>query len=373
VGGNQLTVRDRVRRTLLTCAAGLVGLGAVGCTQQRTHPADLEGLTADNCCPPPDYMTCGPVRRGTLVGKDFQPIPPTEVPPPPENALGHYRIGVGDVLNVAVPGQDRFFGLGETSKGDLVGVRVKEDGKVYLPMIHGVVAAGRTVLELQEDVQKRLTEYVKDIFVSVDVLEFRSQRFYVLGEVAKPGVQPVNGEVRLLDAISAAGGLKNGDADLESSYVLRQGSVLPVSLPDVLTTGSLADNIIMRHGDVVFVPDAKDKKVYVLGEVKRPGIVPILKRRLTLVEALAASGGLDPATAKMDEIRIFRGGWRQPRAFTLSSDEVNKYGNDILLKPGDRIFVAPSGLATWGRALGQFGPVLNTAVSGAALVELFKD
>ena len=88
---------------------------------------------------------------------------------------------------------------------------------------------------------------------------------------------------------------------------------------------------------------------------------------LTLAAAIAAVGGLDLDYAAQDQIRIFRGGWKYPRAFTLSSSEVYKYGESICLQPGDRILVAPSGNATWGRSLKQFLPAISGAASLAAV------
>jgi polysaccharide export outer membrane protein len=183
----------------------------------------------------------------------------------------------------------------------------------------------------------------------------------------------VDGEVRLLDAISRAGGIDPALADIEDAYVVREGRVLPVSITALVRRGALHENVPMRDGDVIFVPRRRDRQVYVFGEVGRPGVLEIAPEgRLTLAQALAASGGLTQDAA-CDQIRIFRGGWRQPMAYTLSAHEVYRYGTDIWLKPGDRIFVAPSGLATWGRAFGQLMPLIQGPVALALTAEALDD
>ncbi len=301
--------------------------------------------------------------------------------PPP----APYRLGVGDVVYVAVPGQEKFAGFGETATGEVVGTRVKEDGNLYLPLIRTVPAAGRTAIELQEDIRKRLSEFVQEPYVSVDVLEHHSQRFYVFGEVKDPGAFPVDGHTTLLDGLSAAGGPESGTADLDEAYVVRDGNVLPLSLADVLEHGDKSGNLVMRDRDLVFVPHVRDRSefVYVLGEVKRAGAVPMhvdparpgAPARMTLAEALAQAGGLDLDTAAQDQIRVFRGDWRCPRAYTLSAHEVYAYGEGMRLEPGDRVLVAPTGLATWGRALKQATPFLSgatTAVAASATVGALK-
>ena len=364
-------LRDLGRTTLAgALIAGLLGLPACAGYQCVDHTRDVELLLADN---------------PQLEKPGFQPVPEEELVRLEQPPLEPYRLGVGDVVYVAVPDQEKFVKFGETSAGDIVGSRIKEDGNLYLPLVKKVPAEGKTALELQEEIEKRLETYITDPFVSVDVIRYESQRFYVLGEVMQPGAQPVDGRTTLVDAITQAGGPNNGNADLDTAYVIRDGQTLPISIADVLKRGDVAGNVRMRNGDIVFVPKLYDTfdKVFIFGEVKSPGAVRMPQEgdltqpgTLTLAEALAEVGGLDPTTAAQEQIRIFRGGWKHPVAYTLGAHEVYKYGDCLYLKPGDRVFVAPTGLATWGRALQQGLPfitgtsnALSLALSAAALAK----
>jgi polysaccharide export outer membrane protein len=280
--------------------------------------------------------------------------------------VDEYRLGVNDVLHITVVGHPEFTGAGTRGEGQLVGTRIQKDGRIYPPMLEGIRAAGRTVPELRTDLQKALSEFLVKPQVGVEVLRFESQRFYVLGEVDKPGVFQVDGSTTLLEGIAKAGGVLDS-GNLEGGYVIRGRTLLPINLADLLLRGDTSRNVYMKHGDFVYVPDKEDWRVYMLGEVMEPGIVPMNRRGLNLAEALAAVGGINPLFAKKSEIRLFRGGWQRPQSYRLSTEDIYAYGTSIRLRPGDRIIVAPSGLATYSRVMTLLTPFLQTGVTAAAI------
>jgi polysaccharide export outer membrane protein len=292
----------------------------------------------------------------------------TELPEQAEE----YRLGVNDVLHITVVGHPEFTGAGQRGEGQLVGTRVQKDGKIYPPMLTGIVAAGRTVPELRALLAEELAEFIVKPQVSVEVLRYESQKFYVLGEVDGPGVFPVDGSTTLLEGLARAGGVRES-GNLEGAYVIRDRKLLPISLADLLLRGDTSRNIYMAHGDLVYVPDKEDWKVYVLGEVRRPGIVPMNRSGLTLAEAFTFVGGIDPLFAKRSEVRLFRGGWQRPQAYRLSTEDIYAYGSSIRLRPGDRIIVAERGLATYSRIMTLLTPFLQTGVTAAAVSGAFNE
>lgn len=320
-----------------------------GCSPQRPvpHPQDVKRLVADSPPPPgPKFEPIAPEERMDILG---------------ENGFTPYRIGIGDGLHIT--GDTEFLKhFGETSSGDLRPTMVKPDGQIYLPEIGAVPAKGLTVIELQDELRKRLVKYKENPFASVDVVEFKSQRFYVLGEVNAPGVYTVDGALTLLGSLGIAGGV-NDEADLEQAYVIRDSKVLPVSLADMVVRGDMSRNVTMRKDDLVFVPRRDDAKVYVVGEVNNPGPVPMPNGRLTLAEATAAAGGLISESADINKVRVFRGGWDNPMAFTIGAEEIYKFGESMYLRSGDRIIVAPTNKATNMRSAKLVLPYINTALA----------
>jgi len=314
----------------------------------KTNPETVEALVAAGRAP---------IERSLKVE--------TIVTEPPA-APGEYRIGVNDVLHIVVVGHPELSGVGQDAQGAPVGARVQSDGKVYPPMVAGIAAAGKTTAEVRDLLKAAFGEYLKDPQVSCEVLRFESQKFYVLGHVERPTVLPVDGNTTLLDGLAHAGGIRD-TGDIEGAYVIRGGKLLSVSLGDILLRGDTSRNIAMQNGDMVYVPDKTDWKVYVLGEVEKPGIVPMDWRGLNLADALAAAEGLDLTNAKKSEIRIFRGGWQNPQAFTLSITDVYAYGTSIQLHPGDRIVAGTRGLATWSRTITLLTPWMQSGATIAAV------
>jgi len=335
---------------------GLLLLALPACEYRtRTNPEVAETLVKENGLPLE--------RHAGLT------VETVETPPPAR--AGDYRIGVNDTLHLVVLGSPEYSGAGQRGEGELVGYRVQGDGKIYPPLLDGVQAAGLTIPELRASLREALAKYLKDPAVSVDILEYGSQRFYVLGEVERPGVFPVDGTKTLLDGVALAGGIRTS-GDIEGAYVIRAGKLLPVSLGDILLRGDTSRNIGMQDGDMVYVPDKSNWRVYVLGEVLRPGIVEMGPSGLTLADAMAAVGGMNPLYAKRSQLRIFRGSWSKPKAYTLSREDVLVYGTAIRLQPGDRLFVAESGLAAYSRFMTLLTPFIQSGATAAAFAAALR-
>jgi polysaccharide export outer membrane protein len=247
-------------------------------------------------------------------------------------------------------------GSRESTPGNRLGITVRKDGNVWLPVIGPVLAEGQTLVEFEAALRKAASRFYVDPQVSVEILEHESQKFFVVGEVRQPGAFPVDGDTTLLEALTLAGGVPE-TGDLTSATVVRGGKQLPIDLHSLAKQGDLSRNVFMRAGDVVFIPDNSVQKVFVLGEVKNPGVVKIARTQLTLAEALATTGGPTPARARR-ELAIIRGGFAEPVVYRIDLEKALLLDDQIRLRPGDRIVVAPTGLATASRYMEQFLPFL---------------
>lgn len=161
---------------------------------------------------------------------------------------GDYVIGPDDVLAVNVWKEE------EISRQ----VPVRPDGKVSLPLIGDVQAAGLTPLELQQSIRARLAVYLVNPAVTVMVQEARSHRFNVVGEVEHPGSFVLGQPLSVLDALAMAGGFRDF-ARTGSIYVLRlnaDGSHqrIPFNYKQVISGRNLQQNIRLQPGDTVVVP-----------------------------------------------------------------------------------------------------------------------
>jgi polysaccharide export outer membrane protein len=158
-----------------------------------------------------------------------------------------YRIGPEDVLEISVWRDDAL------KKEALV----RPDGGLSYPLIGDVQAAGKTVLEIRDEIAKRLERFLAEPVVSVSVVRIGSQRIYVLGKVAKPGPYPVGQPVDVLQALSMAGGLAQFADANEIRIMRRQGErqvVMTFEYDRVIRGAKLEQNMQLRTGDVVVVP-----------------------------------------------------------------------------------------------------------------------
>jgi polysaccharide export outer membrane protein len=128
----------------------------------------------------------------------------------------------------------------------------------------------------------------------------------------------------------------------------------------------------MRHGDLVYIPSAEDHKVYVFGEVNDPKAVQISHGQLSLAQALAEAGGIVEVDADKSHIKLIRGSWQEPTVYTLKYDTILAHGDRILLRPGDRVVVQPTGLTTASRYMQQIMPFLVAADIGSAMYFRFS-
>jgi len=158
-----------------------------------------------------------------------------------------YVIGPEDVLSINVWREEAL-----TRQ-----VPVRRDGKISLPLVDEIHAAGLTPLQLKEKLTLRLKEFIDNPNVSVIVTQANSQKVYVSGEVRTPGVYPLRGETTLLQVIPMAGGFTEW-ADQKKVLIIRKESGkdkrIVVNYKKIVSGEDMSYNIILEPGDTIIVP-----------------------------------------------------------------------------------------------------------------------
>jgi polysaccharide export outer membrane protein len=158
-----------------------------------------------------------------------------------------YKIGPQDVLRIDV--------WKETEVSRVVPVR--PDGKISLPLLNDVQAAGLTPMQLSRVIADGLKKYINDPQVTVSVSEINSRRIYVTGEVTRAGAFPLLPNMTVLQALSSSGGFTQF-AKLKNIYVLRTEDGKQVKLPfnykDAVNGKKPEQNVLLQSGDVIVVP-----------------------------------------------------------------------------------------------------------------------
>jgi polysaccharide biosynthesis/export protein len=174
---------------------------------------------------------------------------PAPAPASPGGSVdpNEYRIGPEDVLQISVWKNEA---LSRT-------VPVRPDGKVTLPLLNDIDAAGYTPMQFRDLLIQKLSEYMPSPEVSVIVVDPRSFKVSVMGEVPKPGRYELRSRTTILDMIALAGGL-NQFASRTKIFVLRpDGTVqkrLPFNYNKAVSAGGEQENFYLQAGDIVVVP-----------------------------------------------------------------------------------------------------------------------
>jgi polysaccharide biosynthesis/export protein len=166
----------------------------------------------------------------------------------PPSVAQEYRIGNGDILEIVTWKEPDF------SRTEIL---VRLDGKISFPLLDDIQAAGRTPAELKNAIQSGLKAYVADPHVTVTIRDAGSQRFYILGEVARTGEYPIVKDLTVLQAFALAGGFTEWASKREIILFRREGdkeNVIQVNYRDIVRDKSFKQNVMIQANDTIIVP-----------------------------------------------------------------------------------------------------------------------
>ncbi len=250
-------------------------------------------------------------------------------------------------------------------QADPFGQTVTPDGTIFFPFVGRVRAAGKTTSQIRDQLSAALGPYIKDPQVDVRVLAFRSQRVEVTGEVKTPGPLSVSDvPLSLVDAITRSGGT-NPDADLQRVRLTRDKKLYILDANGLLDRGDTTQNVLLQSGDVINVPDRTDSRIFVMGEVKAPATVSMLKGRLTIADALTSAGGILDTDANPRQIFVMRGMRDNPTSpeiyrLDMTQPDAVMLTSQFQLKPLDVVYVGTAVSTTFNRLIQQVLPTLQS-------------
>jgi polysaccharide export outer membrane protein len=227
-------------RCKLAAATFAVMLASMGATLAQTIPAPAA------VAPQPP----GPAAAaGTPAPLPAPALPPDLPMPGPE--ADSYIIGPGDGLQIFV------WRNPELSAN----VQVLPDGRVSTPLVEGISATGKTPAQLARAIEQALSEYVRQPRVSVLVSQAVStfSQVKIIGQVRRPGTLPYRDGMTVLDALLQSGGLSTYAAGNRAKIMRRQGEKVEeirVKLDRLVEKGDLKQNVALRPGDILVVPEA---------------------------------------------------------------------------------------------------------------------
>jgi polysaccharide export outer membrane protein len=259
-----------------------------------------------------------------LVSQSMIIAPALHAQPAPSQDA--YVLGPGDTIDVVVYGEPD---LSRT-------VTVKPDGAVSLALLGEVKAAGRTTKQFAADLARLYSKYLKQPSITVTVRDFRVDRIYILGQVARPGEYQLRPAIGIMELLANAGGPTNR-ADLGKVVVIRgKTEAMQLNLLEAFATSRNPD-VKFLAGDVLFIPET-DRRTVVLGQVNRPGAYEMLQGQ-RVSDLIAAAGGVTPRAAT-DKAFIVRGQEQIP--VDLLKVLAGDIPSNLALQPGDMMVVPES-------------------------------
>ncbi|HDQ03883.1 MAG TPA: sugar transporter [Deltaproteobacteria bacterium] len=303
-----------------------------------------------------------------VVETEMVTLPPLDETPPSAD----YIVGPYDVLSVNVSGKPEFSsmvpssGTGTTTTPSNIGVitqatgcRVDGSGNIQLPYVGTVHVWGMTQREIQERLMAIYPKYFKDPWVIVDIKEYRSHPLNLLGQFRNPGTYYMDRPLKLLEGIALGNGYDNM-ADLSGARLIRDKKTIPVDVYELLANGDQRQNIWLRSGDTLYVPDNKNRQVFVFGAVKKPGPQPLLPAGLTLAQAIAGAELRDTGY-DLNYVRIIRS-YSATRGELIVVDFERIMRGETMAMPlrnGDIVYVPRSALGGWNDAISEMLPSLQ--------------
>ena len=273
-----------------------------------------------------------------------------------------YLVGPQDVLNIIVwEHPELTIPAGGQRPVEHDGNRVRADGSIFYPYVGTLQVAGKTTAQIRVELTRELSRYIKKPQLEVSVVAYNSQKVHVAGSVVKPGSVPVTDiPLSLSDAVNAAGGADES-ADIQEVILTRDGINTTYNLVDLYYRGDMSQNVLLRNGDIVYVPVNTVRKVFVLGEVKKQAALPMQDGKLSLADAMATAG-IDQNAADPERIFVLRQGADKPLAYHLDASEPSALilATAFALQPMDVVFVSTSDLTRWNRLMTQLMPTVQT-------------
>lgn len=269
------------------------------------------------------------------VGQKSELTPAVEkatAPPSKSSDATQYQVGPADILRITVYGH-------ETLTQSVI---VQQDGTFTFPLIGRIKADELSTDELQRKITTLLAQdFIRNPQVTVSVQEYRSKTVFVVGQIARPGTYPLDGNTTVVSILAKAGPVTGNAMEVVVVRPLgkvdgpitpddvkpesQRATIIRVDLADI-EAGMLDKNVVLQPNDTVFVPQAAP--IFVSGEVRTPGTFSF-RPGLTVRQAISLAGGLTERSS--NKIRVVR---------TVNGKAVEtKIGLDDPVQRGDYIIV----------------------------------
>lgn len=243
---------------------------------------------------------------------------------------------------------------------DQIGFSVSE-GSICLPHLGIVEVIGMPLSQAQEKIQQLYFKELKTGQIFVGFKTRKERQVQIIG--SGTSMVSIKGGARLSEVLAKAD--LSPHSNLSRSYLIRNNKRLPIDFYKLIHEGDASQNIILRGGEQIFIAKPDEVSVMVMGEIRKPHIIPIPYGSVALLEALAITKGI-LFTGDQSHIYVIRGEINRPKIYDLAWEELIRQPNRSgLLMKGDVVVITEKPITQWNRFINQLQPSITCLQSGA--------
>jgi polysaccharide export outer membrane protein len=256
-----------------------------------------------------------------------------------------YLLYDGDDINIEVIGRPELSGV----------QRIGPDGRITLSVVGSVLVRNLTREQAAQTINQALSPYYLNIFTTVRVEHYNSNHIIIIGRVEHAGQLQFNTPPNLLEILAQAGGmpLMRKEQVLTRCAIIRKETILWVDVARLLT-GDTSLNVPLQRNDVVYIPDATDTSVFVLGAVNAPGVFR-LTPQMSFMDALGQAGGITK-DGNSHEVHLIRPSAEVNMKIDMSDLLEPQIKLNVAMNEGDIIFVPRHNVSKIGYIVQQINP-----------------
>jgi len=290
------------------------------------------------------------------------------------SGVPEYKIGSGDALEITL-------WKGSTATRELI--TVKQTGKISFNMADDLYVNGFTASQVDDIITSKLVRYIRSPRVDVIVKEYKNKFVTLLGPGtawtggASGGKHYLTGRTTIVAVLSGTARLHQNANLAEVSLRRKSGQILKLNLFNAILRGEIGQDVILDDGDVIYIPliTKEDNRVYIIGEVAKPGVYAFTGSEMRLLDVVSQAGGVS-VFAHEESTKIVRGDPTSPEIISIKLKSLLEKGDqtqNIALANGDLVYVPRSFIGDVNRFAKQVAPLLQLIVAPARIINEYDD
>ncbi len=281
-----------------------------------------------------------------VVERQADSVSLPEPDPPPSL---DYLIGINDTVVVSTIG------------GDASGSsRVDGNGNIQLPVLGLVKADGFTTEQLSKNIGEllKIKKYYADPWVVVQVANYQSKPLYLVGEGGGSSTTYMDRPLTLLEGIAKVG-ITAGNGNIKRAQLLRNKRLVPVDIYSLVAKGDIRQNVWLKPGDTIFIPDKKNMQVIAFGAAS--GSVPTNNDGTLPLDRLMAQLNPNFVRSDLSRVRVIRSLSTTSGELIIVDFEKTMRGEALpfILQDGDLVYIPRSKFSTWNDAFAEVTPAIS--------------